>query len=1050
MGKMFFVRIFTILCVLLPLFSFAQTKKVTGTVTDENGTPVPGATVAVKGTKISTTTTAIGLFEIDVPATSKILVITHVSMRTKEVAIGNNTALNVSLEAAVNTLSDVVVIGYGKANRANLTTAQTTVSAKDIDKTINTTLEQAIQGRAAGVYVTQSSGQPGGGLTINIRGISTLTGGTEPLYVIDGVQLQERSPVNSSNVLASLNPADVEDIQILQGPSATAIYGSRATNGVVLITTKRGKTGETKINYLAQYNIQTAPKPVDVMNLPQYAQMRKEFHALAGGTTPVEFLDPSILGNGTNWQDELFSSAAMHKHSLSLSGGSQATTFYMSGEYLKQEGVAIGSGFNRYGIRANIENKPRSWITLGANLNFSQTNEKLSTSSESVIADALQITPQVPVKNLNGEWGGGDIINGANQFAPVNPVAIASFTTNQWKRRQFWGGLNLSLNLAKGLTLRTTFNTDIKYGNSLFYRPTYRIGWAVNTTATLSNTASTSTYWNWNKLLEYTKQIGKHNFTVMASHEAQESNWQNLTASRSGFFTNDVFDLNAGSPPGTNGGGQGDWAMESYLGRVNYNYDNRYLLTGTFRRDGAGVFGPGNKWGNFPSASVAWRMSKEKFFNVPFISELKLRYEVGLTGNQGGGSGIYSPLNAGLSDLGTGFLPGRYGNPNTQWEETKTDNAGINIGLLKNKISVEFDYYVRNTRGLLIDNPLPGYMGTNGQGSVSNPLVNIGEMRTNGWSLTINSTNVNNKDFRWETSLNLSHFESEVVKLYNDAAFLDRVSGWYDGWSQTWTQRAAVGYAPWMFRGYIFEGLFQSVDEINNSAVRVDGNNNRYPTSTTGVWVGDAKYRDMNGDGKITSADETNIGSPWPKLFGGITNTFSYKGIDLSILITGTYGNDIYNMLAMVNSKATRFYTSRNLMLDVMNYAKLVDQGGKVVISNAGTDVPRITGAQIPNDNNYNVLSSKWVEDGSFLRLKNISLSYNIPSSILSRQKIVKGARVTAGVQNLVTFTKYSGFDPEVGASVGANVSYGNQAIGLDYGRYPLTPIYSFSLGINF
>ena len=1050
MGKMFFVRIFAILCFLAPLFSFAQTKKVSGTVTDENGSPVAGATVAVKGTQVSTTTTAIGLFELDVPATGKTLVITHVSMRPREVAIGNNTTFNVSLEMAVNTLSDVVVIGYGRANRANLTTAQTTVSAKDINKTVNTTLEQAIQGRAAGVYITQNSGQPGGGISVNIRGISSITGNTEPLYVIDGVQLQGGGTTSSSNPLAALNPADVEDIQILQGPSATAIYGSRATNGVILITTKRGRAGETKLNYQAQYNIQMPPKSMDVMDLQQYAQMRNEFHALAGGTTPQEFLDPSILGKGTDWQGELFNSAAMHKHLLSLSGGSQSTTFYMSGEYLKQEGVAIGSGFNRYGFRANIENKPRPWATIGANLSFSQTNEQLSTSSESVIADALQITPQVPVKNLNGEWGGGDIINGANQFAPVNPVAIASFTTNRNRRRQFWGGLNLALNLAKGLTFRTSFNTDIKYANSLFYRPTYRIGWAVNTTASLNNLVGMNTYWNWNKLLEYTRQIDKHNFSLMASHEAQESNWQNLSGGRSGFLTNDVFDLNAGAPPGTNGGGSGEWAMESILGRVNYNYDNRYLLTGTYRRDGAGVFGPANKWGDFPSLSVAWRMSKEKFFNVSFISELKLRYEIGLTGNQGGGSGIYSPLNSGLSDLGAGFLPGRYGNDATQWEETKTSNFGLNIGLLKNKVAVDFDYYIRDTRGLLIDNPLPFYMGTSGQGAVANPLVNLGEMRTKGWSLTINTMNVSNKDFRWETSLNLSHFESEIEKLYNDAAFVDRVSTWYDSWSQSWTQRAAVGYAPWMFRGYVFEGLFQSVEEINNSAVRVDGNGNRYPTSTTGVWVGDAKYRDLNGDGKITSADETNIGSPWPKLFGGITNTFSYKGIDLSILITGTSGNDIYNMLGMVNSKATRFYVSRNLMVGVMDYAKLIDQNGKIVISNAGTNVPRITGAQIPNDNNYNVLSSKWVEDGSFLRLKNISLSYNIPPSIISKQNIIKGAKITAGVQNLVTFTKYSGYDPEVGASVGANVSFGNQAIGLDYGRYPLTPIYSFSLGINF
>ncbi|HEY1021145.1 MAG TPA: SusC/RagA family TonB-linked outer membrane protein, partial [Flavisolibacter sp.] len=580
--------------------------------------------------------------------------------------------------------------------------------------------------------------------------------------------------------------------------------------------------------------------------------------------------------------------------------------------------------------------------------------------------------------------------------------------------------------------------------------PTYRIGWAVNTSATLTNNINMSTYWNWNQLLEYTRQLGKHNFTLMASHESQESKWQNISASRSGFLTNDVFDLSAGAAPGTNGGGSGPWAMESYLGRLNYNYDNRYLLTATYRRDGSAVFGPENRWGDFPSVSAAWRVSRESFFNVPFISELKLRYETGITGNQGGGTGIYSPLNSGISDLGSGFLPGRYGNPALQWEETKTDNVGLNLGLLNNRITIEADYFVKNSSNLLMDNPLPFYMGTSGQGSVANPRVNIGELQTKGWSLTINTTNINKKDFRWESSLNLSSFETEVKKFYNESAVVDRTSTWYDNWSQTWTQRAAVGLAPWLFRGYIFEGLFQSVEEINNSPVRVDGNGNRYPTDPTGIWVGDAKYKDVNGDGKIDSGDETYIGNPWPKLFGGLTNSFSYKGFDLSILVTGTSGNDIYNMLAMVNSKMGRFYTSRNLMTDVMNYARLEDQNSKIVIANPETNVPRITGSQIPNDNNYNVISSKWVEDGSFLRLKNVSLSYNLPNSLVQKLKVVRGVRATVGAQNLLTWTKYTGYDPEVGASVGANVNAQNQAIGLDYGRYPLTPIYSFSLGVNF
>ncbi|MEP7111413.1 MAG: TonB-dependent receptor [Ferruginibacter sp.] len=1039
---------------------YAQTgeRRISGKISSDAGKPLVAASVINKRTTVGTFTDAQGAFNLQAK-TGDILVVTYVGYQPKEIKIGSSNSLDISITEEQSKMDEVVVVGYGKARKVNLTTAQTTVSAKDIEKTVNTTIEQAIQGRAAGVYITQNSGQPGGGISVAIRGISSINGNTEPLYVIDGVQMYGGGTTNSSNPLAFLNPADIEDIQVLQGPSATAIYGSRATNGVLLITTKRGKAGEARLNYGYQYNIQTPPKHLNVMNLPQYAQMVKEFHAIAGGTTPNEFLDPSLLGNGTDWQDELFNSAAMQKHQLSLSGGNNTTTYYMSGEYLKQAGVALGSGFDRYGFRVNLDNKPREWITIGANLSFSQTNEKLTTSSEGVITDALQLTPQIPVKNLNGDWGGSNDINGANQFAPTNPVAIASVRTNNNRRRQFLGGLNLGLNLMKGLTFRSSFNTDINYANSLYYNPTYN--WGVNsrnTTATLSNNVSMGTYWNWNQLLEYNRQIEKHNLGVMVSHESQESKWQNIGAGRSGYLTNNVFDLAAGGG-GINTGGSGQWAMESYLGRLNYNYDNRYILTGTIRTDGSANFGPDNKWGTFPSASAAWRLSQEKFFHVSMISDLKLRYEIGLTGNQGGG-GIYSPLIADPSDLGIGFLPGRYGNPALKWEETKTNNIGLNIGFLKNRITIDGDYYIKNSNNLIMENPLAWYMGTSGTGSVGNPTVNIGTLQTKGWGLTLNTTNVRTKDFKWESSLNISSFKTTIKKFYSDAAFVERTSWWLDNW----TQRSSVGQAPWLFRGYIAEGLFQSVEEINKSAVRVDNNGARIPTNeATGVWIGDVKYRDMptvdtdsngvadSGDGIIDFRDETNIGNPWPKLFGGFTNTFSYKGFDLSILITGTSGNDIYNHIAKVNNKTSTIYISRNLAVSAMDYAKLgVDKNGVAIITNTGTTVPRLANSQIANDNNYGTTSSKWVEDGSFLRVKNISLSYNLPESLMSRQKLVRGIRASIGAQNVATITGYSGFDPEVGSYVGGNANGSNQAIGLDNGRYPLTPIYTFSLNVNF
>jgi TonB-linked SusC/RagA family outer membrane protein len=1028
---------------------------VTGTVIDEDGGALPGASVMVKGTKIGATTDVNGKFNIDVPADAKTLVFKFIGMADQEASIGNKKVINISLKSTTSNLNEVVVVGYGTSKKVNLTTSQVGVSAKELNRTVNTTIEQAIQGRAAGVYVTQNSGQPGGGMSINIRGVSTITGSTEPLYVIDGVQIQVAQisfgAQSSSNPLAGLNPSDVEDVQVLQGPSATAIYGSRGTNGVVMITTKRGKSGDVKIAYNYQHNIQTPPKNLPVMNLQQYAQMVNEYHAIAGGETPQQFLDPTLLGEGTDWQKELFKNAPMGKHSLSLSGGGEKSLYYISGDYLNQSGVAAGSGFKRGSFRLNLDNKPKEWLTLGTNLSVNQTNSILTSSQENVIANSLQLTPQVPVKNIDGSWGGGDLNNGANKFAPVNPIAIANLTTNTNTVRELNGGLNVAAKLFKGLSFRSSFNTNVNFSNSKYYVPTYKIGWAENVTAAFSNGSSQSTYWNFNQQLEYNRQLGKHSLSAMATHESQESSWRYLEGRRTGFLTNDILDLAAGDKlTATNNGGSSPFAMDSYLGRINYNYGDRYIVSGTFRADGSANFGSDNKWGYFPSISAAWRISQEKFFKVPFISELKLRLETGTTGNQGNFGPIFSPLVADASPTGSGFLIDSYENPSFQWESTKTDNIGLNIGLLKNRIQIEADYYIKNTDNLIIDKPLAWYMGSNGTGAVGAPTVNIGSLQNKGWGITLNTTNIERKNFRWASNLNLSHFETKIKSFYSDAALIDRTSWWLN----SWTQRSQVGEAPWLFRGYIEEGLFQSEAEINASAVPVDNNKNRLPTQiNNGIWVGDVKYRDISGpdgvpDGKITVDDQTNIGNPWPKLYGGFTNNFTYKGFDLSTLITSTYGNDVYNYMARVNTVPNNINLSRNLMLDAMDYAKpMMKEDGTVGLSNPSTDVPRMGGGDV--NGNFAKFTDKWVEDGSFIRLKNITLTYSIPSSLISKQKLVRNARVAFGVQNVATITGYKGFDPEVGSYVGRDASARNQAMGLDYGRYPLTRVYTFSVGLD-
>ena len=1060
MGKFTLRGVLLFICTLAFLTSFSQQRKISGIIRDEKGAPLAGATVTVKNSRIATTSDVNGGFKLTLPENANSLIVSYVGMGTQEVSIGSGNAIEVSLTTKATNLTDVVVVGYGQSRRANLTTAQTNVSAKDIDKTVNTTVEQAIQGRAAGVYVTQNSGQPGGGMSVTIRGVSSLNR-TQPLYVVDGVQMQVNEDVSfgstsSTNSLAGLNPADIDNVQILQGPSATAIYGSRASNGVILITTKRGKAGEVKINYVYQYSLQTPPKHLDVMNLSEYAQYVKEYHVLAGGTTPGEFLDPSLLGEGTDWQGELFNNAAMNKHQLSLSGGSNNTTYYLSGEYLNQEGVAEGSGFKRYSFRLNLDNKPREWATIGANLSYNQTNENLTTTNygdaqSPLIANALRLTPQIPVTNLDGSWGGSDAVNGANQYAPINPIALANLITNTNMKRQFLGGLNVGITIMKGLVFRTSFNGSTGNGTSTYYTPTYNIDqWHYNTNASLQSGTYSTWYWNWNQLLEYSRQIDKHYFSVMASHEAQESEWKALSAGRTGFLTNDIFDVNAGNPTSaTNGGGTYPWSMESYLGRVNYNYDNRYLLTATFRRDGSPYFGPDNRWGNFPSVSAAWRISQESFFNVDFISDLKLRVETGLTGNQGTGSGIYAPLATGATQWGTGLRPSTFTNPKLQWEETKTNNIGLNAGFLDNRFTVEADYYVKTTDNLIMPASLPWYMGTNGSpGSVGAPLVNAGSLKTKGWNLTFTTVNVSKKDLRWESNLNLSHFKTRVTSLNSENAFIERTSWWMNNWAQ----RSAIGFEPWLFRGYIAEGIFQSVDEINKSPVPVDNNGVRRPTDAqNGIWVGDVKYKDINGDKKIDVNDITNIGNPWPNLTLGFTNTVSYKGFDLSVLFTGSFGNDIYNYIAAEASNPNNINLSRNLLLKSMEYAKLTtDANGKVVLSNPATDVPRISNNQISHENNYSKNSSRFVEDGSYFRLKNVSLSYNVPAKYLGYTKVIKGLRATVGAQNVFTITNYKGYDPEVGAYVGTGSSGSNQAVGIDFGRYPLTPMFTATISVNF
>ncbi len=1031
----------------------AESGTISGVVTDTKGQIMPGVSVKLEGaanqTRISD---AKGKYAFNnLPPGTYMVTFLYVgyTKAIKQVQLAKDQAIefNVSLTQESNGLEEVVIVGYGSMKKALLSGAQTTITSEQINKTINTTVEQAIQGRSAGVYVTQNSGQPGGAMSINIRGVNSINGTNEPLYVIDGVQSQpglpSYGPTSSVNPLAGLNPSDIETIDILQGPSATAIYGSRATNGVVLITTKRGKAGEMKIGYTYGVTVQSRPKTLPVMNLREHAIMVNEM--LPGNPTDPELIDPSILGNGTNWQEALFKNSMLSKHQLMLSGGNDKTTFYLSGEYFDQDGVAIGSAFDRYNLRLNLDSRARSWIKLSTNINVNQTKEKLTSTADKVITDAIQLAPKIPLKNADGTWGGPeDRPDGQDEYYPINPVAIANLTTNDLLRRAATGGLSADVNVLKGLTFRTTLNGSVSYSTFDRFVPTYKIGSRSNDVATLSVGDNQNTYVNFNQLLQYNRSLKKHALGLMASHESQVSNYRALSGARQGFVTNEIPDLNIGNAVGaTNGGGRGDWAQESYFGRLNYAYDNKYILQAAIRSDGSSNFGANNRWGVFPSGSVAWRVSEEAFMKrLTFISDFKLRYEVGITGNQGS-RGIFAEMNTVHTPWGSGFNVSRYGNEDLKWEETKTNNFGFNLSVLKNRIELEGDFYYKNTDNMLMVNPLPNYMGTYGQGSIGSPIVNIGSLNNRGFGLTLNALVVNKKELNWKLNLNVSRFKTKLTKLNTDAAFIDRgMLGL--------TERSVVGQVPWLMYGYVYDGIFQSVEEINSSAIPVSSNGSRLPVQRiSGVYVGDIKFKDLNGDGIIDDRDQTFIGNPWPKFTAGFTNSISYKGFDLSILLIGTFGNDIYNAIRVTNTQPINIYTGRNMLSETFNYARIAfDSAGNPYLTNPETNIPRVTWGSDVNGNTRS--TGRLIEDGTYVRIKNVQLGYTLSKDLLARQSFVKGASFSVAVQNLATFTKYKGYDPEIGNFVGPDAVSGNQLTGLDGGRYPLTRMFNFNVSVNF
>lgn len=1042
--------IFIVSCIVGVEFSFAevlQERTVTGVVTSgTDGEALIGVSVQVKERpQVGTITDFEGRYSLQARS-NETIVFSYIGFKSQEVK-ASKTVVNVELEEDSEILDEVVVVGYGTMKRSDLTGSVVSVGEDEIKQSIVTSLDQALQSKAAGVSVTQNSGTPGGGISVSIRGINSLNG-NEPLYVIDGVAISGNNDSNSS-VLSSINPSDVVSMEILKDASATAIYGSRASNGVVLITTKQGQAGKTRITYEGYYGLQQLPKKLGVMNLREYAEYQNLRAEVIGFGERAEFADISLLGEGTDWQGEIFQNASMHNHQLNISGGNDNVKYSLSAGYLQQEGIAIGSDFERFSARVNMDNKITKWLSTGLRASVAQTTQNNTIDSGNIIRTAIEQLPDTPARNPDGSWGA----QAENMYGTYfsNPVAEALMRENYNRGLQMYVDFFADVTLWKGLVFRAEYAGNYYYSNTYQYTPSYDYGHYVQS-STGSRGANNGSNWTLKTYLTYNGTFGKHNISVMAGHEAQENSYETLYASRDNYLFNTIHELNMGdSSTAKNSSGRGSSAIESYYGRLNYGYDDRYLATFTVRGDGSSSFGPANRWGVFPSMALAWKINNEKFLkNVKWLNNLKLRLGWGLVGNQSASSYAYGVTMASAASIwGTGFYAGNYPNDKLKWEETKAWNAGIDLNLFDNRVEFIFDTYLKNTDNLLMQASLPSYVS----GIINSPWVNAGAMENKGAEFTLNTVNISKKDFTWRTGITISFNKNKITKLYTETAGL---SGTIDG-AQTLTY-STVGQPVGQYYGYKVIGMFKEESDFYqrdaDGNFLLDKNGNRLPVALPEnqhiakdeVWVGDYIFEDLNGDGVIDEQDRTYLGNPEPKFSYGFNNTFTYKGFDMNIFINGVYGNKLVNLFRQDFTNPMR---NSNLLKEVTGIAhvELIDPAQPEEIWNVHVSNPESATVQRLNTadgNDNNRMSSRFVEDGSYLRIKNISLGYTFPQK-WTRKWHIENLRVYMNIQNAFTFTKYKGYDPEVGA-----YNYNVLLRGVDYARYPSQRIYTVGLNLSF
>lgn len=1054
----------------LSISMMAQKVPVSGTVSDQTG-PVIGASVIEKGTTNGTMTDNDGHFTLTV-SKGAVIEISSIGYKTQEITVGAQTNFTVTLSEDNEFLDEVVVVGYGSMKKSDLAGASVSMKESDLKGSIISSLDQSLQGRAAGVTAVTTSGAPGSSSSIRVRGQATINADAEPLYVIDGVIVQGggntgadfglgdalgNGKVSTISPLSTINPADIVSMEILKDASATAIYGAQGANGVVLITTKHGKSGEAKFSYDGMVAMSRQAVRLNMMNLREYAQYYNEMieEGDIDETNPY-YATPSLLGKGTNWQDEIFRTAWQHQHQLSAQGGSDKVQYYVSGSYMDQQGTIIGSNFNRFSVRTNLDAQLKKWLKLGVNATYAITNDnlKLADSNQGLIYYSLTTIPDIPVYDVNGNYS-STIREG---YTSPNPVALAMMDEILLKRKKLSGNIYAELTPIKHITWRTELGFDMGESDANRYKPMIDLGGWVRSQNSISYQKNSNYFWQLKNYLTYANQWGKHSVTAMVGQECWESRWNYLSGSNTDLPSDEVHNVALATGTPSISSGFGSSAMASFFTRETYNYGDRYLGTYTYRYDGSSNFGPKNRWAGFHSVALAWRFSNEKFFEPvkKVIDNGKLRLGWGQTGNSSIGSYAWGAAITRMpSALGMGFRPSNIPNTSIRWESQEQYNVGLDLGFFDGRLNLTVDAYYKRSDDMLMSMQLPSYMGTQGNGSskLQAPKGNYGSIENKGLEITLDAHPVQLKNFSWDSNFQISFNKNKLLSL-SDTENATLVG--YGQWGDV-VCVSEIGKPLYNFYGYKVEGVYKDLDDIQNSAKPAKYPSDGVFSRGNTVWVGDIKYKDVDENGIIDERDRTDLGSPLPKFTFGWTNTFRYKNLDLSIFLNGSYGNKVmnYNSLTLTHMNSTwtnqlQSVVSKRARLEPIDPTIVYADGSKwfdhidnVRVKNPGTKIPH-TSINDPNDNDR--ISDRYVEDGSFLRIKNITLGYTFPKALLNKAKI-ENLRVYVNIQNLYTFTKYTGYDPEVGASTQDSTGL---TYGLDNGRYPSPAMYSFGLNITF